>query len=162
MASSSLTYETVSSGTPYTTTITSYFSAKEDFRTKSHGGVDFGNAGNGPGVVNVIASKDGTVVYPTSSSQTSFEDNGYYGNKDGGGFGNYVKIQHSDGTVTIYAHLSKNSITVFSGDTVKQGQVIGKMGHSGSSTGTHLHFEVRVNGNRVNPLNYISISNTRP
>lgn len=149
-------------GTPYTTNLTSYFSAQEDFRTKGHGGIDVGNAGNGPGVINVIATKDGKVIYPTSSSQTSYEDNGYYGNKDGDGFGNYVKIQHNDGTSTIYAHLSKNSITVLAGETVKQGQVIGKMGHSGSSTGTHLHFEVRVNGNRVDPLNYVSINNPRP
>lgn len=151
------------SGEPYTKNLTSYFNSKEGFRTKPHGGIDVGNAGHGPGVINVIATKDGTVVYPTSSSQTSFSDNGYYGNTDGDGFGNYVKIQHNDGMYTIYAHLSKNSITVLSGDTVKQGQVIGKMGHSGSSTATHLHFEVRDSNNgRVDPLNYISVENPRP
>ena len=153
---------TFAKGTPVVTVITSYFAVQEDFRTNVHGGMDVGNGGNGPGVINVIASKSGKVIYPTNSSQTAYEDNGYYGNPDGGGFGNYVMIEHNDGTTTVYAHLAKNSITVMAGQTVSQGQVIGKMGHSGSSTGTHLHFEVRVNGSRVDPLNYVSASNTRP
>lgn len=153
---------TYASGVPMVVTVTSHYNAMEDFRGESHNGLDIGNDGNGSGVVNVIATKDGKVIYPSSNSQTSYNDNGYYGNPDGGGFGNYVIIEHSDGTSTVYAHLSKNSVTVFAGDTVKQGQVIGKMGNSGSSTGTHLHFEVRVNGNRVNPSNYISSSNARP
>lgn len=150
------------SGTPVVTDITSYYASQEGFRTHVHGGIDIGNGGNGPGVINVIASKSGTVVYPTSKNQTLFEDNGYYGNPDGDGFGNFVIIEHSDGTRTIYAHLAKNSINVMAGDIVSQGQVIAKMGHSGSSTGTHLHFEVRVNGSRVDPMNYVSPSNTRP
>lgn len=154
---------TYASGEPMSTNITSSFGNQEAFRTSKHGGIDIGNGGNGPGVVNIIAAKDGVVTYPSDTSQTAYDDNGYYGNyADGGGFGNYVMIKHNDGTVTVYAHLAQNSITVFSGDTVRQGQVIGKMGHSGSSTGTHLHFEVRVNGTRVYPLNYISASNTRP
>lgn len=150
------------SDTPQVNTITSSFGSNEEFRTSTHGGIDFGNGGNGPGVINIIATKSGTVIYPTSDSQTSFEDNGYYGNTDGGGFGNYVMIKHSDQTTTVYAHLAMNSITVMAGDSVSQGQVIGKMGHSGSSTGTHLHFEVRLNGERQNPMNYINPSIPRP
>ena len=150
------------SGEPLTTTVTSSFGSDEEFRASSHKGLDIGNAGNGPGVINVISAKDGKVVYPTSSNQTSYNDNGSLKNNDGGGYGNYVMIEHSDGTVTLYAHLAKDSITVMSGDTVKQGQVIAKMGHSGRSTGTHLHFEVRVNGTKVNPLNYVNTNNTRP
>lgn len=153
---------TVDSGVPAVTAITSYYSSQEDFRTSVHGGIDIGNGGNGAGVINIIASKSGKVIYPTSTSQISFSDDGYYGNTDGAGFGNYVIIEHNDSTTTVYAHLSKDSITVMAGDNVSQGQVIGKMGNSGSSTGTHLHYEVRVNGNRVDPMNYISTSNTRP
>lgn len=152
---------TFASDIPTNLVVTSRFASKESFRNKAHNGIDFGNNGVGVGVINVIASKSGRVIYPTSTSQTSYNDNGYYGNTDGGGFGNYVMIEHDDETVTVYAHLAKNSISVFSDDYVQQGQVIGKMGHSGSSTGVHLHFEVRYNGQRKNPENYINVGNPR-
>jgi len=58
-----------------------------------------------------------------------------------GGYGNYVVVSHSNGTQTLYAHLSKN--LVFEGYTVVRGQVIGEVGSTGKSTGAHLHFEVR-------------------
>lgn len=58
-----------------------------------------------------------------------------------GGYGQYIVIKHSNGTQTLYAHLSSNSVGV--GEVVGQGQVIGAMGNSGRSTGSHLHFEVR-------------------
>lgn len=153
-------------GEPASIKVTSNFGNKESFRTSKHGGIDIGNAGNGPGVLNIIAVKAGEVIYPVKDSQTTYSDNGYYGNPDGGGFGNYVKIKHSDGTYTVYAHLAQNSITVRAGDVVDQGQVIGKMGNSGSSTGTHLHFEVRIgsdsNASRVYPLDYVDPNNPRP
>ena len=152
-------------GTPVSTDIRSNFGDQESFRKSSHGGIDIGNVGNGAGVINIIASKSGVVTYPNDIYQTSYQDK--YGeenlnNKDGGGFGNYVKIDHQDGTMTIYAHLAKDSITVTAGEKVVQGQVIGKMGSSGSSTGTHLHFEVRVNGTKVFPLDYVDATNPRP
>lgn len=153
-------------GNPVTVQITSSFGDEESFRTSAHGGIDIGNAGNGPGVINIIAVKAGEVVYPTNDSQTQYADNGHLENKDGGGFGNYVKIKHSDGTYTFYAHLAQNSITVRAGDMVDQGQVIGKMGHSGQSTGTHLHFEVRVGSDsksaRAYPLDYVDPNDPRP
>lgn len=127
-----------------------------------HGGVDISPTNNpGLGNVNVIAAKDGQVIYPYLVSKTDCSSDGN-DLKCGGGYGNFVMLQHDDGTMTVYAHLYANSITVKEGDNVKAGQVIGKMGSSGHSTGIHLHFEVRVNGERVDPLNYISEENPRP
>lgn len=156
----------LATGEPVSIAITSHFGSKEGFRVTGHGAIDISSAGYGAGKVNVIAAKSGTVVYPTSSSQTGFSDNGYLNNKDGGGYGNYVIIDHGDNVYTLYGHLAKDSITVMAGDKVTQGQVIGKLGHSGSSTGPHLHFEMRDGGNssqyRVDPLNYVDPSNPRP
>lgn len=70
------------------------------------------------------------------------------------GYGNYVKIQHSNGIVTAYAHL--NSISVVNGQTVSRGQQVGLIGSTGNSSGPHLHFEVIVNGAKVNPLRYVT------
>lgn len=150
-------------GDPVSTTITSYFGTRKDpftGETSSHSGVDIAS-GRTIGTVNIIAAKDGTVIYPTTSDVTNCRSNSDL-DSCGGGYGNYVMIEHSDGTRTLYGHMYENSITVKSGDVVKQGQVIGKMGSSGRSTGTHLHFEVRVNGNQVEPLNYVSEDNPRP
>ena len=71
-----------------------------------------------------------------------------------GGYGNAVYIDHPDGTQTRYAHMSK--LNVSEGDSVDQGDVIGKVGSTGVSTGPHLHFEIRVKGYAVDPLEYIS------
>lgn len=70
-----------------------------------------------------------------------------------GGYGKMVKIRHSNGYVTYYAHMS--SIKVSVGQTVSQGQQIGAIGSTGNSTGPHLHFELRINGSPVNPMKYI-------
>ncbi len=70
-----------------------------------------------------------------------------------GGYGKCVKIRHSNGYVTLYAHMS--SILVSVGDTVVQGQQIGRIGSTGNSTGPHLHFEIIINGTQVNPARYI-------
>lgn len=118
----------------------------------------------------------GTFVWPTSSSRITQ----YYGNGHGGvdvgapagtpiyaaaegsvlvsgthySYGNYVVIDHGGGMSTIYAHMSSRACS--SGDYVQQGQVIGYVGNTGYSFGNHLHFEVRVNGARTNPMNYFS------
>ena len=76
----------------------------------------------------ILAAASGTVI------------KSYYGGW-GGGYGNHIKIQHPNGVVTLYAHLSKNK--VWKGQKVVKGQVIGLMGSTGRSTGSHLHFEVR-------------------
>lgn len=70
-----------------------------------------------------------------------------------GGYGKCVKISHANGYSTWYAHLS--SINVSVGDTVYQGQQIGRIGSTGNSTGPHLHFELRINGTPVNAMKYI-------
>ena len=96
---------------------------------------------NGPVTVRgkpAIAADGGKVIYA-----------GWYG-----GYGNMVKIQHSNGLITLYAHLQ--SIRVVMGQDVTQGQTVGLIGSTGNSTGPHLHFEVWRNGVRVNPLNYVS------
>jgi murein DD-endopeptidase MepM/ murein hydrolase activator NlpD len=71
-----------------------------------------------------------------------------------GGFGNLVKIEHPDGTITLYAH--NNKILVRKGQIVQQGEQISELGNTGRSTGPHLHFEIHQNGkNAVNPLAYL-------
>ena len=70
----------------------------------------------------------------------------------GKSYGKYLIIDHGGNTSTLYAHCSK--ILVSEGDTVSRGQVIAKAGSTGNSTGAHLHFELRMNGVRVNPMDY--------
>lgn len=93
-----------------------------------------------------IAGTHGTPVYATADGRVS--SIGYRG-----GFGNMVIIFHGYGFETYYAHLS--GFAVSGGQWVKRGQVIGYMGRTGKVTGTHLHYEVHVNGVPVNPLNYM-------
>ena len=107
-----------------------------------HGAVDFGTGGIAG--QSVYAVKSGTVVL-TQALTTSY--------------GNYIIINHHDGTYTLYAHGQAGSICVSPGQTVSQGQQIMKVGSTGNSSGPHLHFEVRVSpggyNNRVNPLSYL-------
>lgn len=93
-----------------------------------------------------IAGVHGTAVWATAYGVVSFT--GYRG-----AYGNLVIIDHGYGFTTYYAHLS--GFAVSSGQRVKRGQVIGYMGRTGRVTGTHLHYEVHVNGVPVNPLNYM-------
>jgi len=102
-------------------------------RTRMHSGVDFA----GPSGTAIRATADGVVK--TAGWQ--------------GGYGNTVVIEHAFGVETLYAHLSR--INVSPGQRVSRGDTIGGMGTTGRSTGVHLHYEVRVGGNAVNPMTYI-------
>lgn len=73
----------------------------------------------------------------------------------GNGYGNCVIIDHGNGIATLYAHNSSLAVSV--GDTVEQGQTISYIGHTGYAYGDHCHFEVRVDGQHVNPLNYVTM-----
>lgn len=148
-------------GEPSCTNITSHFGNTEEIRNgTAHGGLDIACGGTHY----AIATKSGTVIYPVDSSQTQYpnvrDDNA------GGGYGNYVIIDHGNGEYSLYAHMRPNTIPVKAGDSVQQGQVVGIMGTSGFSTGQHLHFEIRIGGsdriNRVDPEEYVDPSNPRP
>lgn len=114
----------------------------------------------------IVAVKDGYVLISkaTSGSIKNYDSNGNYVGSYSS-YGEYVLIMHNDGTQTVYAHMAPGSRKVRSGDTVKQGQVIGTVGNTGNVrprpsssnpyAGTHLHFEVRVNGRCVNPIPYL-------
>jgi murein DD-endopeptidase MepM/ murein hydrolase activator NlpD len=69
------------------------------------------------------------------------------------GYGNYVIVQHADGSETLYAHMS--AIYVAQGQYVNQGDVLGAVGCTGWCTGDHLHFEIHIGGSPVDPLGYL-------
>lgn len=100
----------------------------------NHKGVDWAT----PIGTTVVASNAGTVVHAGWAS----------------GYGYAVYINHADGRQTRYGHLSKVLVKV--GQTVSQGERIALSGNTGRSTGPHVHFEIRINGNAVNPLNYLN------
>ena len=120
---------------PSSHSVSSYFGVRRHpvFGTnRMHNGIDI-PARHG---ANVVAAAEGTVIISRYNSS----------------FGNYVVISHGGGLTTLYAHLSSRSVS--RNDTVTRGQVIGRIGSTGVSTGPHLHFETSLNGSRVNPLNY--------
>ena len=119
--------------------ITTYF-GYDSWRSGNHYGIDVGNAGIGG--ANIYAAQSGTVI-------TAWNDGNYHG-----GYGNYVVIDHGNGFSTLYAHGVTGGVVVKEGDEVVKGQVISHVGSTGFATGNHLHFEVRVDGNAVDPLNY--------
>lgn len=116
-------------------TITSYFGTRSDPITgeiSTHGGTDIAAPQGTP----ILAAADGTVVAATWHN----------------GYGYYVKIKHNNTYSTLYGHCSE--LHVLTGQKVKQGQLIAKVGSTGYSTGPHLHYEVVQNGVRVDALRY--------
>ena len=112
---------------------------------KLHDGIDISGCGFGSPI---YSATDGIVI----ETENGCNNYGSYGNTCGGGFGNAIKVSILDGKYTvIYAHLTKN-LKVKVGDTISRGDNIGFMGDSGSSTGTHLHFEIdNASGASLNP-----------
>lgn len=98
-----------------------------------HQADDIANRSNPP----IVAAQGGTVITA-----------GW----NGGGYGNFVVIDHGNGYETLYGHMLNNSIIVKAGQVVKQGQRIGTMGSTGRSTGTHLHFEIKGPNGNIDPL----------
>ena len=107
---------------------------------KNHVGVDI--VGTTGGTSYIKAHSDGVVYNVVDGKNNDRNSSGV------SSYGNYIQLKHSDGYYTLYAHLKKG-LKLKKGDVVKEGSVIGTMGNSGNSTGTHLHFEVR------NPNNYV-------
>lgn len=103
-------------------------------KTKMHKGID-------------IAAEYGTLIYAVADGEVSYVGFDEYG------FGNYLSIKHSNTLKTLYGHCSEILVSV--GESVTKGQPIAKVGNSGVTTGSHLHFEIRIDGNCVNPLWYI-------
>ena len=125
-------------------TITSYFGYRVHpiyGNTRFHSGIDIG-AGFGD---TIMAAASGTVIYV----ETPVPGQSW----GGSGYGNYFIIDHGNGVSTLYAHCT--SVYVSNGQTVSQGEAVGTVGSTGGSTGSHLHFEVRINGSRVDPLSYL-------
>ncbi len=100
--------------------------------TRLHAGIDISNSLGAP----IWAAQAGEVIYSGTMR----------------GYGNVVMVDHG-GFVTLYAHMSARSVT--KGQVVSQGQEVGKVGSTGYSTGNHLHFEVRVNGDPQDPMKYL-------
>ena len=104
-------------------------------RRQLHAGIDIGASMGSP----IYAARAGVVALVETVSES-------------GGYGNYTCIDHGSGFATCYAHQS--AILVSNGEAVAQGTVIGRVGSTGYSTGPHLHFETRINGNPVDPMQY--------
>jgi murein DD-endopeptidase MepM/ murein hydrolase activator NlpD len=94
-----------------------------------------------------LAAPQGTPIYATADGTVT--DAGY----NNGGYGNLIKVDHGRGIETRYGHLS--AILVRDGQRVVRGQQIGRMGSTGRSTGSHLHYEVRIDGRAVNPIPFM-------
>lgn len=118
----------------YCTYITSIQGPRTDPITgeyKNHGGTDIG-------------ASYGSAIYAADSGKVVASADGW-----NGGYGNYVMIDHGNGMQTLYAHMSSRAVSV--GQTVSRGQTIGYVGSTGMSTGPHLHFEMYINGSRIDP-----------
>jgi hypothetical protein len=118
--------------------ITTMFGASDLPYERVHTGLDISD-GKAPGVTPIHPFKAGLVVEVIRS---------------GGGLGNHVVVDHGAGLTSVYGHLA--SITVQLGQKVATTSIVGYEGSTGASTGTHLHFEIRINGQPRNPLQFIS------
>lgn len=121
----------------------------QKYKGTRHNGIDL--VGAGYTLDNVVAHSDGEVVRVVANCNRNTSKTGERI------YGNYVKIKHSNGMYTFYAHLRYGSVAVKVGDRVTKGQVLGYMGNTGYSFGAHLHFEVRnANNAKIDPTHYVS------
>ena len=118
---------------PVTGTISSRYGVSSKIRVSTHTGLDIATTTGTP--IKVVA--DGTITFAAYS----------------GSYGYLVKVDHGNGVETWYGHTSK--MLVKEGQAVKAGDTIALVGSTGNSTGPHLHFEVRINGEHVNPQKYL-------
>lgn len=126
-----------------------YITITQIFKS-NHLGADLGwNGKYGGPYHDIIAIADGTVISTTEGYNCTWPNYKSYGN--------YIHIDHGNGITAIYAHLKKGSVAVKRGQRVAEGQVIGKMGNSGYciNCDVHLHFEIRKNGKKVDPIPYL-------
>ena len=95
-----------------------------------------------------VAAAAGTPIYAAASGRVVYS--GWYG-----GYGNFIQIDHGNGISTAYGHIQPGGLLVKSGDQVVVGQLIGRVGTTGTSTGNHLHFEVRQNNVAIDPVAFM-------
>ncbi len=120
--------------------VTSYFGYRWG---RLHAGIDISGSGFGSPIYSIGSGVVTEVV-------NSCPGQGYLGSTCGGGYGNVIYVNYGNGMVVKYGHL--NTVYTSVGQRVSKGQVIGTMGNSGSSTGTHLHYEVRIGGDPIDPF----------
>lgn len=118
---------------PVSGTITSRYGVSSKIRSSTHTGLD-------------IAAKTGTPIQVVANGTVTFASRN-------GSYGNLVKVDHGNGVETWYAHASKIYVKV--GQQVNAGDVVAAVGSTGNSTGPHLHLEIRINGEHVNPQEYL-------
>lgn len=124
--------------------LTSYYGYRYhplDGDWRYHSGIDVSMSGAYG--KNIVATRAGTVILSSLESES------------GTGYGNYIIIDHGDGYTSLYGHCS--ALLVSQGQRVSRGQIIARVGSTGWSTGPHLHFEVRYNGETVDPLDYVNM-----
>lgn len=139
---------------PNYTRITSYFGNRESpgggVGSRNHKGIDLG----APHGSSILAAESGTVITVSNTCRHDYPKTASTKCSCGGGYGNYVMVDHGGGLVTLYAHCA--TINVSKGQKVSKGQTIAGVGCTGYSTGNHLHFGVLLRGTYVNPLPYIT------
>ena len=129
---------------------TDYITVTQVFHS-SHHGIDFGwNSAHGGAHIPVMAIDDGKVIETIEGYGNTYHD----GVKR---YGNCVYIQHANNLVSIYGHLKKGTVKVKMGRSVKKGDLLGLMNDSGYSRGNHLHFEIKKNGNKIDPIDYLRV-----
>ncbi len=134
--------------------ISSYFGVRSSpgggVGSRNHKGLDLAGSHG----ISIIAADSGTVIKVSNTCSHDYPKTVSTKCSCGGGYGNYLMIDHGNGLVTLYGHCA--TINVSNGQKVSAGQTIATVGSTGYSTGNHLHFGVLLNGTYVNPLPYIT------